>query len=222
MGKITWSKLRRRWYFLGGLLVALLLAWIFRAPILTGYANWFIKDNATKGADAIIILSGSKTTRVHKGLDLWSKGYAPSLFLTEQKSLNAKYRHLQLSNSKFARQVAMEDDINATFVVIPSLVDGATSTFDEAADALAFAKERKWTRLIIVTDGFHTRRALLAFEKVFADSGIEVQVAAVPNDIFDATNWWTSDRGISAYVLEAIKYPVYLFWSEEPKVVRND
>ena len=222
MGKITWSKLRRRWYFLGGLLVALLLAWIFRTPILTGYANWFIKDNATKGADAIVVLSGGRMTRVPKGLDLWSKGYAPLLSLTEPKPLNAKYRHLQFSNLEFARQVAMEADLNATFVVIPSLVDGTTSTFDEAADALAFSKERKWKRIIIVTDGFHTRRALLAFEKVFDDSGVEVQAAAVPNDVFDATNWWTSDRGISSFVLETIKYPVYFFWSEEPTVVRND
>ena len=51
MGMMTWPKLRRRCYFLGGLLVVLLLAWIFRAPILTGYAKWFINDNATKGTD---------------------------------------------------------------------------------------------------------------------------------------------------------------------------
>jgi uncharacterized SAM-binding protein YcdF (DUF218 family) len=222
MGKRTWPKSRRRWYFLGGLLVVFMLAWIFRVPILTGYANWFIKDNATKGADAIIILSGGRMTRVPKGLELWSKGYAPLLCLTASKPLNAKYRHLHRSNFEFARAVVREADLNATFTVIPSLGDGATSTFDEAADALAFSKERKWTRIIIVTDGFHTRRALLAFEKVFDDSGIEVQAAAVPNDIFDATNWWTSDRGISSFVLETVKYPVYFFWSEEPTVVRND
>ena len=136
--------------------------------------------------------------------------------------MNAKYRHLGISNLEFAREVAKEADLNATFSVIPSLGDGATSTFDEAADALVFAKERGWKRFIIVTDGYHTRRALLAFEKVFDESGIEVQAAAVPNDVFNATNWWTSDRGISAYVLETIKYPVYLFWSEELKIVRND
>ena len=213
----------RRWlYFLGGFALLLLLGWLFRAPILTGYANWFIKDNATKGADAIIILSGSKMTRVPKGLELWEKGYAPVLCLTDQKSLNAKYRHLQLSNLEFARIIAQEEDANATFTVIPSLGDGATSTFDEAADALVLAKEREWKRIIILTDGFHTRRALLAFEKIFDESGIEVQVASVPNDVFNSTNWWTSDRGISAFVLETIKYPVYFFWSEEPKVVRND
>jgi len=222
MGKTTGLKLRRRWYVLGALFSALLLTWIFRAPILTGYANWFIRDNASKGADAIVVLSGQEISRVPKGLDLWEKGYAPLLFLTDQKSMLRKYSHLQWSDLTFARQVAKEADLNATFAVIPSLADGTTSTFDEAVDALAFAKERGWKRIIIVTDNYHARRALLAFEKLFADSGIAVQVAPASNEIFDSSNWWTSDRGISAFVLETIKYPVYLFWSANPKIVRND
>jgi len=57
---------------------------------------------------------------------------------------------------------------------------------------------------------------------VFDKSGIEVQVGYANNEIFDATNWWTSDVGISSFVLETIKYPIYLFWSEEPELVRND
>ena len=213
----------RRWlYFLIGFLVLVLLGWLFRAPLLTGYANWFMKDNATKGADAIVILSGSKTTRVSKALELWSKGYAPALFVTELKPLDPAYKHLRYSNLEFAAKMAEANEMNATFAEIPSLDGGATSTFDEAADALVYAKKRGWKRLIIVTDGFHTRRALLAFEKIFDESGIEVQVTAASNDVFNSSNWWTSDRGISVFVLETIKYPVYFFWSEEPKIVRND
>ena len=50
-------------------------------------------------------------------------------------------------------------------------------TFDEAEDALVLGKREKWKRIIIVTDEFHTRRAHLAFQKVFDGSEIEVQVA---------------------------------------------
>jgi len=213
----------RRWlYFLIGLLLVVLLGWLFRAPLLTCYANWFIKDNATKGADAIVILSGSKITRVSKALELWAQGYAPELFVTEARPLSSAYKHLRYNNLEFAKKVAEAGGYNATFAKIPSLDGGATSTFDEAADALVFAKKRGWKRFIVVTDGFHTRRTLLAFEKIFDESGIEVQVAATSNQVFNSSNWWTSDRGISAFVLETIKYPVYFFWSEEPKVVRND
>ena len=215
-------KFRRRWWILGGVCLLCLLVVLFRTTLLTAYANWFIKDNATKGADAIVILSGGKLTRVPKGLDIWNKEFASSLFLTDQKSVAANFEHLVISNLEFAQKFAEEIEANATFTVIPSLGDGATSTFDEAADALAFAKKRQWKRIIIVTDNFHTRRALIAFEKVFDESGIEVQVAAASNEVFNANNWWRSDRGISAFVLETIKLPVYLFWSSETSVVRND
>ncbi|MFP6886433.1 MAG: ElyC/SanA/YdcF family protein [Opitutales bacterium] len=164
-------KLRRRWWILGGVCLVCLLIVLFRATLLTAYANWFIKDNATKGADAVIILSGGKLTRVPKGLEIWKDGYAASLFLADEKSVAPKYQHLVISNLEFATKFVEGTETNATFGVIPSISDGATSTFDEAADALVFAKERQWERIIIVTDGFHTRRALLAFEKVFDQSG---------------------------------------------------
>ena len=219
--KGKWFNLRRRWWILGGVCLFFFSAILFRASLLTGYANWFIKDTATKGADAIVILSGGKLTRVPKALEMWKDGYSASLFLTDQKSVAPEYQHLVISNLEFATKFVEGKETNATFDVIPSIEDGATSTFDEAADALVFAKERQWERIIIVTDGFHTRRALLAFEKVFDRSGIDVQVAAASNEVFDSGNWWTSDRGIAAFVLETIKFPVYLFWSREPTIVRN-
>ena len=111
------------------------------------------------------------------------------------------------------------------------MTDSASS--DESPDLLstkrnafwllwAMAKKMQWKRIIIVTDEFHTRRALLGFERVFQDSGLEVQVAGAANEIFDSGNWWKSDRGILAYLNEAIKYPVYLIWRQEPTLVRND
>jgi uncharacterized SAM-binding protein YcdF (DUF218 family) len=57
--------------------------------------------------------------------------------------------------------------LEASWKVIPSLTGGATSTFDEAKDALAYAKQKNWKRIIIVTDEFHTHRAHYALKKYF-------------------------------------------------------
>ena len=68
-------------------------------------------------------------------------------------------------------------------------------------------KERyNWKRIIIVTDNFHTRRALHAFEKVFHGSGMVVQASGAENDVFSSENWWKSDRGILSYFSETIKF----------------
>ena len=198
-----------------------LLIFYFHPHILAGYARFFEVSNAEKGADAIICLSGGKFTRVPESIRLWSEGYGREIFLTQEKSSNAKFSHLNLSNLEFAKAVSSEIKKMINWKILPNLEGGATSTFDEATDALRYAKKNKWKRLIIVTDHFHTRRALCAFEKVFKGSGILVQVAGVGNDIYKSENWWKSDRGILAYLSETIKYPIYLLWDAEPEVVSN-
>ena len=213
----------RLWSYIFGALIILLLVWLFRVFILTCYDNFFFIDNASTGADAMSVLSGGKVTRTPKGIDLWKKNFAPLIFLTDEKQRNSDYQHLAISNLEFARRVAKHSSINnIPWAIVPSTSGGATSTFDEAEDTLIFAKKRKWKHIIIVTDHFHTRRALHAFKKAFRKSGIKVEVGAAKNEIFDATNWWTCDSGISSIVLETIKYPIYVFWKTEPKIIRNN
>ena len=48
-----------------------------------------------------------------------------------------------MSNLEFAREVARKMELNATWETIPSLGDGATSTFDEAEDVLAYGKGKR-------------------------------------------------------------------------------
>ena len=112
--------------------------------------------------------------------------------------------------------------IQAKFESVPSLKGGATSTFDEAYDLLAFCNKENLKHIIIVTDSFHTRRAFFAFKKVFKGSNIKVEVSSASNEIFNEENWWLSDRGISAYILEPIKFAVYLFTSRNVPFIKND
>ena len=78
-------------------------------------------------------------TRIPKGLDLWQKGFAPLIFLTEEKSRNSNYQHLKVSDLEFARRVAAQSNINNVPWAV-SISGGATSTFDEAIDTLRLAK----------------------------------------------------------------------------------
>ena len=149
-------------------------------------------------------------------------GYASRLFVTEEKTKNKQFNKLELSHLEFARAVTEQMQLDAVWELLPSLEDGATSTFDEPADALAMASKEGWKRIILVTDEFHTRRSLLAFKKVFEGSDIEVQVAGAPNEVFSVDDWWKSDRGILAYFGETIKYPIYVLWDHEPNLVSND
>ena len=217
---MSWGK--KALWVVSALFLVFVLVLIFRKPLLTGYAGLFSVQTASKGADALVCLSGGKTTRVPETLRLWNQGYAPSVYLTDEKKRNKEFSKLETSNLEFASEVVKRMELNATWQTIPSVGDGATSTFDEAEDVLAYGKDKGWKRIIIVTDEFHTRRARYAFEKIFDDSGIVVEVAGAPNEVFSDDDWWQSDSGISCYFLETIKFPVYLFWDKEPTVVRNN
>ena len=212
-----------RWIFwMLGIGVAFLLAFYLAHPILLpGYARLFQKHTASKNADAIICLAGGRTTRVAESLRLWSECYSKKLFVTVERARNRQFSQLEISHLKFAQEATKMMKLDAKWEILPSLTRGATSTFDEAEDALSYAKEKNWERIIIVTDEFHTRRAHYAFEKIFTNSGIKVEVAGASNEVFSTSNWWKSDVGILSYLGESIKFPIYLLWNSELKIVEN-
>ena len=190
--------------------------------ILTAYAKFFTINNAKPGADALVVLSGGKFTRIPHALKLYEEGYAPEILLTDEKKRSIRFAHLFPKNEMIAQAMIEELGLTAPFSIIQSQKGGATSTFDEAYDLLKLSEKKNYRHLIIVTDAFHSRRAYHAFQTVFEETEINIEMSAASNKIFNENNWWTSDQGISAYVLESIKYPVYLLSSRNVTYIRND
>ena len=185
--------------------------------MLIGYARFFTIDNPTYGVNApIVILSGGYSTRIPKALELYEKGYGDRLLLTTER------RYPFLTYKQSAEKIAQALNIQVEFEMVPSLKGGATSTFDEAYDLLQFCEKENLKHLIIVTDSFHTRRALYAFRKVFQGSNINVEASAALNEVFSEEDWWRSDKGISVYILEPIKLFVYMLSSKNVSFVKNN
>ena len=213
----------KKWLIIVILAIGLLGAAISQyQSILTTYAGFFTVNNATSGADAIVVLSGGQATRIPHALKLFAQGYAAKLLLTDEKKRNLRFAHLFSSNEEIAQAMIEELKMHVQIKTVPSLKKGATSTFDEAYDLLKLSKMEGFDHLILVTDAFHTRRAFHAFQTVFEGSDIRLEISAAQNEIFNERNWWTSDQGISAYVLESIKYPVYLLSSRNVTFIRNN
>ena len=191
-------------------------------PILTAYAKFYTVNNATPGANVIVVLAGGNDTRIPHALKLFEEGYAPEILLTDEKKRNIRFSHLFPTNEIIAQAMIEELEMSVPVRTIQSQKGGATSTFDEAYDLLKLSEKKSFRHLILVTDEFHTRRAYHAFQTVFKDTEIKIEMSAATNGIFNVNNWWTSDQGISAYVLESIKYPVYLLSSRNVTFIRND
>ena len=75
--------------------------------ILTAYAKFFTVNNATPGADVIVVLSGGKDTRIPHALKLFEEGYAPEILLTDEKKRNIRFSHLFPTNEMIAQAMQM-------------------------------------------------------------------------------------------------------------------
>jgi uncharacterized SAM-binding protein YcdF (DUF218 family) len=190
--------------------------------LLTAYAKFFTVSNATKGADAIVVLSGSITTRFPRAVELSKQGYARQILLTQAKPPNMLYKDLGCDEKSVASAIAESLKVKVPVKAVPSLKGGATSTFDEAYDLRHYSRNNHFKHLIIVTDNYHTRRSLYAFKKVFKGTGIRLEALGAENDIFNEADWWQTDTGIQAYVMGGIKYMVYLFTSQNISFVKNN
>ncbi len=201
------------------LLICCIIIWYPR--ILTGYAGFFTIHNATKGAEAILVLSGNIETRLPCAIKLHKDGYASQILFTETKAPHPLINAIGCDEKTMAEAIAEQMKVNVPITLVPSLKGGATSTFDEAYDMREYCLQHSFRHIIIVTDNHHTRRALYAFKKVFQETTVLVESMGTPNSVFNEQNWWQSDRGISAYSLELIKYAVYVLSNQNVSFIEN-
>ncbi|WP_419770302.1 MAG: YdcF family protein [Candidatus Marinarcus sp.] len=195
----------------------------FSEKILTSYASYFTLDTATKGADVVFILGGNPKTRPAKAIELVKNGYSKQILMTNIKDKALKYQELFETEEELTSRILKSE--NETLKIIKCIKeDGATSTFDEAYTLAKYSKENKLTHLIIVTDAFHTRRALYAFEKVFKIQGmknIKLEIAPARNGVYLENNWWKTEKGLRSYIIEPIKYFFYMFNSRNLKSLKS-
>src|SRR5689334_25139598 len=78
-----------RWFrlllalFAAGLLLVI-LAYAFRAPLFTGFANLWIVDDPPAKADAVVVLGGGLEYRPAAAAKLYREGYAPKILITDR------------------------------------------------------------------------------------------------------------------------------------------
>ena len=157
----------------------LVIAWtdLIRAP-----ARRLIRtDPLPARADAIVVLSAGVTSdgllqqqsldRLIKGIELVRAGIAARLIVTrEQKRIgNAVVTSAEDQN----RVIALGGDIE---VITTGVV---ASTREEAMRVAEMSKRNNWSRIVLVTSPFHSRRACATFEKA------GLVVSCVPSDSRD-------------------------------------
>lgn len=136
-------------------------------------------------ADAIVVVSGGDTNaRTQAGIDLYNNGWADYLVLSgaaldKSGPSNAAAMKLQAQNAGVPAEAILIDENSA-------------NTKQNAENTQSIIKERAFQDIILVTSGYHQRRASLEFHKQV--EGVTIRNYPV-QDADWGWYWWTTPRG---------------------------
>jgi uncharacterized SAM-binding protein YcdF (DUF218 family) len=182
---------RRRFLVIAALLIvcAPLFAW--------AAARLLIVKAEVQSPDAIIVLSGSSAylERATWAAKLYREGRAPLVVLTNDGVISGWDNH-EDRNPLFyelSMRRLQQEGVPATHIqVVP---EQAVGTYDESLLIREFAVEHRLHRLLIVTSGYHSRRALWSVRRACEDSGIEIGIDSAPPGWQTPSPWvWWSKR----------------------------
>lgn len=192
------------------LALAALAAWAVAARAA---AEALVVSEELEHADALVVLAGSAAyvERTARAAELYREGRAPVVILTNDGQLSGWSNESQ-NNPTFverARRELVRGGVPAER--IETLPRRVGSTHDEAVLLREYAGERRLRSLLVVTSGYHSRRALWTFRRAFEGSGVEVGVSKVEPGLQTPTPgmWWLSPRGWRAVAGEYVKIVYY-------------
>ncbi len=165
-------------------------------------------------ADALVVLGGSAAyqERTRAAAELFKEGRAPRIVLMNDGQQGG-WSNIEQRNPFFYERA--NDELRRAGVPAGSvevLPAPLSSTHEEACAVRDYATARGIRSLLIVTSGYHSRRALWTFRHVFTESGVEIGVwPAPPGEQTPAfATWWLSPGGWKLVAGEYAKFAYYL------------
>ncbi len=159
-----------------------------------GATKGFYEAPSIESADAIVVLTGGKG-RAEEGLSLLRQGRADLLILSgvnEDADASSIFFYSRLVAEEHGKIV---------------LDKASRSTYENAAVVSSLIRERGIKSIVLITSGYHMKRADFIFRHIIApDVAIYNYVAPTPN--FDVANWWAGGS-LMLVMVEFLKYLWY-------------
>jgi len=210
------SSARRAWWLVPiFVLVSIAVAWMARAPILRGLAEWWVVSDPLGRADAIVILTGRLDVRPFAAAALYQRGMAPQVLFSRAAPGPIDALRLRLLPQQTERPVrylvSLLSRLGVPDEAMVELGQDVSSTYDEARALGDWARSSGARSLIIPTDEFTTRRIRWIFQRQLGPMGVRVMVQPVEPPEYKVDEWWRSTNGLLEFQNEVIKYVYYRF-----------
>ena len=164
-------------------LLGFVLGFVVALAGLLSVGNFLRAADGTRRADVIVALSGDTNgARASMAATLYRGGYAP-LVLFSGASLDPD----SVSSAELMAREAQALGVPPAAILIEPR---ARTTEDNARYVRDLMQQKGLRSALLVTSGYHQRRAALAFERAFAGTGIPFANVPADDPDWDAVLWW--------------------------------
>lgn len=186
------------------LVVAIIVAIsIYLQPSDLSSCNDIVTDTAPcQRVDAVVAVSGGDTNaRTDEAITLYKNGWTQTLIFA-----GAALDKSGPSNASVMRARAIDAGVAASDIYVD---EQSETTKENAQNTQSIIASKSIKTIILVTSGYHQRRASLEFAKY--NPGIVVHNHPVSSDKDWSSWWWISPRGWTLAVTELFKIVVLNF-----------
>lgn len=169
-----------------------LVVWLLRVPILNECFDLLVSSDAPAKADLAVVLAGDGYgMRILTAGQLERDGYVSAVLVSGP---NMNY---EVPECDLAIPFAVKHGYPETY--FRHIHGEYMNTADEAKEIIAELKKENVKSILVVTSGYHTRRAGKYYKNI---PGIEARMIASPDCYANHGTWWRSREGKKTVLLE--------------------
>ena len=151
--------------------------------------------------DAIVAISGGNTkARVNEAVSLYKNGWSKTIIFS-----GAAQDKSGPSNALAMKRIAIDSGVSESDIIID---EDSETTKENAENCQKIFTEYNMEKVILVTSGYHQRRANLEFNKYDSDITI-LNHPAQNDDDWSKMTWWITPRGWWLAVGELVKIAIF-------------
>lgn len=171
------------------LILSILMMLIAALILIKEAGNFLVIDEDPIQSDVIVILSGGGIERLIKGAELFEKGYAPYVIISNglEDNLYEAIKNMGVPGDSIILETK------------------ASSTTENALFTEELMMQHQFDSAIIVSSNYHMRRVKSNFTKVFSNSEVKLTYTSVPDNGYDAERWWTTSKNRQTTYIEFVK-----------------
>jgi uncharacterized SAM-binding protein YcdF (DUF218 family) len=201
----------KRLFFINVVLIIIPLTWFGYRTVLRSLGNVLIVDEKPAPADAIIVLAGGDPGRALAAANLYKAKMGRYVVITTETppamDEQAKKDGVLLVPT-YENYFRVLKGYGVPVENIYRIEGYVTDTYDEIGRVRDLARLRGWTRLIIVTSDFHTRRSRMV-ARYLLEPEIKTTVVSSHDDSFKPNEWWTRQDQARTFAIEFEKLVTY-------------